>query len=76
MTLHFLLILQVNTHCVAKYIDFKMPSNSFSEHLFFKIFWGNAPDSLSISMLYILIVLHTITHNQSCTMKIHLDYVA
>ena len=32
MTLHFTLILQVNTHCIARYIDFKVPSDSISKH--------------------------------------------
>ena len=78
MTLHFTLILQVNTHCIAKYIDPKMSSNSFSEHLFFKIFLGGAcPQTpLTICMLRMLIMLHTIAHNHSCTMILLLDYVA
>ena len=34
VVLHFTLILQVNTHCMAKYIDPKISSDSFSEHLY------------------------------------------
>ena len=41
-----------------------MPSNSISEHLFFKNFLGgHAPRSHSISMLHMLIVLCTTEHN-------------
>ena len=78
MTLHFTLTLKGNTHCIAKYIDSKIPSDSISEHLFFKFSWGHAPRPPSISMLPMLIVLCTIIHDHSCTIKLHLplDYVA
>ena len=50
MTLHFTLILQDNTHYIAKYIDSKMPSESVSEHLFLKVSWGGMPlDPLAIA---------------------------
>ena len=77
MTLHFTLILQVNTHCIARYIDSKMPLGSISKHLFFKIFFGDMlPDPPNICLLYMVIVVCTITHNHSCTMKLHFDHVA
>ena len=64
MTLHFTLILHIVAiaNYIYIYIDSKMPSDS-------------TPDSPSISMLCMLIVLHTITHDHSCTVKLHLpDY--
>ena len=81
MTLHFTLTLNSNIHCIAKYIDSEMPSDSISEHLFFKFSWpwGAYPKTpYSISMLPMLIVLRTIIHDHSYTMKLHLplDYVA
>ena len=70
MTLHFTLTLNSNTHCIAKYIDSEMPSDSISEHLFFKFSWGACLKTpYSISMLPMLIVLRTIIHDHSCTMK-------
>ena len=45
----------------------QMSPDSISEHLFF---WGNMPpDPPSISMLHMLIVLHTITLNLSLNKK-------
>ena len=38
MTLHFTLILQVNTHCMAKYINSKIPSDSISRAPIFQNF--------------------------------------
>ena len=55
MTVRFTLILQVNTHCKAKYIDSKMPSDSISEHLFSNFPGGHAPRLPSINMLCMLI---------------------
>ena len=50
MTLHFTLILQANKNCIAQYIDSKMPSDSISEHLFFKYFPGGMPpDPLTLA---------------------------
>ena len=37
-------------------------ADSISEHYFSKISWGACPRPLSISMLFMLTVLHTITH--------------
>ena len=37
LKIHCTLILQINTNCIAKYIDSKMSLNSISDHLFF---WG------------------------------------
>ena len=78
MTLHFTLILQVNTHCIAKYINSKIPSDSISEHLFFKSFLGGMPpDHLALACYACLLCFaqqNIIMH--SCTMKLHFDYVA
>ena len=47
----------------SDYMDSKMASDSISEHLFFKIFLGGVPpDPPSISMLCMLIALHTMEH--------------
>ena len=64
---------QVNKHGIAKYyIDSKMPSIQSHSTYFSKFSWrGMPPDLPSISMLCMLIVLHTITHNHSCAMKLH-----
>ena len=82
MNFHFTLLLQLILIHIIKIsiiIDLKMPSNATSEHqiLFFKIFLGGIPPDSpmhSISILCIgeytmLIVLHTITHNNAYTMK-------
>ena len=63
---------------MAKHIDSKMPSNSTSEHPILKIFLpGYAHDApRPPSATHPNIVLHTITHNHSCTIKLYLDYVA
>ena len=53
-----------------------MSLDSISEYLFVKMFLGGMPQTPSISMLCMLIVLHTTKHNHSCTMKLHFDYVA
>ena len=47
-----------------------MPSDSISEYIFSRY----APDLLNISMLRMLIVLLTITHNHSYTMRLHMHF--
>ena len=75
MTLHLTLILQVKLHCIAKYIDSKMPSDSMLECLFFKIFLGGGmpPDPLALACKLCFAQQHIYSIN---TMKLHLDYVA
>ena len=58
--------LHSTVNLILAYIDPEKPSDSISEHLFFKSFLGGMPpDPSSISMLRMLIVLRTITHTFS-----------
>ena len=54
-----------------------MPSDSISEHLFFKIFLGDMPQTpLALACAMHALDYNTIIRNHSYTMEFHFDYVA